>query len=106
MERTGHRSIEGIRSYKRTSSEQQEAVSDILSSSKRPYTAALQQMPQPQLPSRVLSVASSSQVNINTILQRHLQQTLVPFVSVPVQTLPLTSADCNVNSVLYTLALY
>lgn len=30
MERTGHRSIEGIRSSKRTSSEQQENISDIL----------------------------------------------------------------------------
>ena len=44
MERTGHRSIEGIRNYKRTSSEQQQNVSDILSNCKRqcsdivPYT--------------------------------------------------------------------
>ena len=30
MERTGHRSIEGVRSYKRTSVEQQEVLSDIL----------------------------------------------------------------------------
>ena len=35
MERTGHRSIEGIRSYKRTSSKQQEAVSDLLTNPKR-----------------------------------------------------------------------
>ena len=35
MERTGHHSIEGIRSYKRTSSEQQQDVSDILSNCKR-----------------------------------------------------------------------
>ncbi len=34
MERTGHRSIEGVRSYKRTSMEQREAVSDILSNTK------------------------------------------------------------------------
>jgi hypothetical protein len=34
MERTGHRSIEGIRSYKRTSSEQQENISDILNGKK------------------------------------------------------------------------
>ena len=37
MERTGHRSLEGIRSYKRTSDEQREAVSDILSN-KKPCT--------------------------------------------------------------------
>ena len=30
MERTGHRSIEAVRSYKRTSKEQLEKVSDIL----------------------------------------------------------------------------
>ncbi len=34
MERTGHRSIEGIRSYKRTSLEQHENISDILHSKK------------------------------------------------------------------------
>ncbi|XP_064403277.1 zinc finger MYM-type protein 2-like [Halichondria panicea] len=34
MERTGHRSIEGIRSYKRTSSEQQENISDLLNGKK------------------------------------------------------------------------
>ena len=34
MERTGHRSIEGIRSYKRTSREQQENVSDLLNGKK------------------------------------------------------------------------
>ena len=30
MERTGHRSLEGVRSYKRTSDTQREALSDIL----------------------------------------------------------------------------
>ena len=35
MEKTGHHSLEGIRSYKRTSSEQQEAVSDILALKKK-----------------------------------------------------------------------
>ncbi len=41
MERTGHRSTEGIRSYKRTSTEQQVAVSDILNNAtKKPCTAS------------------------------------------------------------------
>ena len=31
MEKTGHRSLEGVRSYKRTNTEQQENISDILS---------------------------------------------------------------------------
>ena len=35
MERAGHRSTDGIRTYKRTSAEQQEAISDILSRSKK-----------------------------------------------------------------------
>ena len=30
MERTGHRSLEGVRSYKRTSEQQRQALSDIL----------------------------------------------------------------------------
>ena len=30
MERTGHRSLEGVRSYKRTSDDQREALSDIM----------------------------------------------------------------------------
>ena len=38
MERTGHHSTEGIRCYKHTTTEQQEAVSDILSNAKRPCT--------------------------------------------------------------------
>ena len=41
MERTGHRSIEAVRSYKRPSTQQQECVSDILSNGygqKRPCT--------------------------------------------------------------------
>ena len=32
MERTGHRNLEGVRSYKRTSDDQREALSDILNS--------------------------------------------------------------------------
>ena len=35
METTGHRSLEGVRSYKRTSDQQKESISDILSLTKR-----------------------------------------------------------------------
>ena len=35
MERTGHRSIEGVRGYKRTSDEQCMALSDILNGSRK-----------------------------------------------------------------------
>ena len=69
MERTGHRSTEGVRSYKRTSSEQQEAVSDILSLRKRPCTE-LQPLP-PLLPHPVPSAApvipGSSTSDINMV---------------------------------------
>ena len=40
MERTGHHSTDGIRTYKRSSAEQQKAISDILSRSKKPKVAA------------------------------------------------------------------
>lgn len=36
MERTGHHSVDGVRSYKRTNQEQQENLSDILSLAKKP----------------------------------------------------------------------
>ena len=39
MERTGHRSIERVRSYKRTSEQQEQCVSDTLSLSNRQKTA-------------------------------------------------------------------
>jgi integrase len=35
MERTGHRSLEGVRSYKRTCDEQRIALSDILNGKKK-----------------------------------------------------------------------
>ena len=36
METTGHQNLDGIRYYKRTSDEQQQVVSDILFSAKKP----------------------------------------------------------------------
>ena len=55
MERTGHRSTEGIRSYKRTSSAQQENVSDILNN-KKPCTEVA--VPECSGPSAELASAS------------------------------------------------
>ena len=40
MERTGHQSTEGVRSYKRTSQQQSEDISDILHCSKRVRTTS------------------------------------------------------------------
>ncbi len=44
MERTGHRSLEGVRSYKRTTSQQQQVLSDILSSNIPERTTNQQQL--------------------------------------------------------------
>lgn len=49
MERTGHRSLEGVRSYKRTSDEQREALSDILNK-------------KPKIISEVVSTPTSSEL--------------------------------------------
>ena len=46
MERTGHRSIDGIRSYKRTSTQQQEALSDILNNRVPKISQPAQSAPQ------------------------------------------------------------
>ena len=62
MERTGHKSLDGVRSYKRTSEDQQAAVSSTLQKSLPAASSKnhLMQMPQsnngtPQSPSAVLS---------------------------------------------------
>ncbi len=41
MERTGHHSTDGIRTYKRSSMQQQEDISDILSLRKKPRVESL-----------------------------------------------------------------
>lgn len=73
MERTGHRSIEGIRSYKRTSNEQQEAVSDILTNPKKACTdvVLLEQMKETVIaqgaliPSELTMSSNSSTANVS-----------------------------------------
>ena len=50
MERTGHRSIEGVRSYKRTSETQREVLSDILNMTKHPKLHDDTTLQQPTLP--------------------------------------------------------
>ena len=72
MERTGHRSVEGVRSYKRTSSEQQKNVSDILQG-KKPRTDLIPvhstELSAPSMPPPPLTMFPSSQMmstsNIN-----------------------------------------
>ena len=60
MERTGHRSLEGVRSYKRTSNVQREALSDILNNpSKRPK------------PTTPFSSSAVSSENAMTVASQH-----------------------------------
>ncbi len=76
MERTGHRSVEAVRSYKRTSNEQQENISDILNNGcpKRPCNAlvplgqnAVVPQPEEMNPCNAL-IAETREVN-NSALQ-------------------------------------
>ena len=65
MERTGHRSLEGVRSYKRTSDTQCQALSDILNCSKKTRTdSSKETCSVPTLPP-VASSTSSIQNNID-----------------------------------------
>ena len=65
MERTGHRSLEGVRSYKRTSDTQCQALSDILNCSKKTRTDSSKEICSvPTLPP-VASSTSSIQNNID-----------------------------------------
>ena len=59
MERTGHHSTDGIRAYKRTSTEQHQTISDILLNTKKPkYNTSLT----PASADSIVSVSSSSLV--------------------------------------------
>ena len=62
MELTGHRSVSGVRSYKCTSGEQEQVVSDILGQSKRckTNTPPLDSLPTPLMSSPSLSTVPQS----------------------------------------------
>ena len=65
MERTGHRSVEGVCSYKRTSDTQCQALSDILNCSKKSRTHSSNEICSvPTLPA-VASSTSSIQITID-----------------------------------------
>ena len=88
MEKTGHSSIEGVCSYKRTSSKQQEAVSDILSNRKRSCTDVqlLRQLPSAQVTSG--SIPSYSALTCQPTFPLLLLTTLALFTFPLVQTSP------------------
>ena len=61
MERTGHRSIEGVRSYKRTSNDQRRALSDILNRLDTTTTLAQEENHKQNHPHGSSSISSSPQ---------------------------------------------
>ena len=69
MERTGHRSLDGVRSYKRTSEEQQVALSDIMNLSapepKRQHVAMGSSQKQLGVAPAQLSIQDCSNFTIN-----------------------------------------
>ena len=103
MERTGHRSVEGVRTYKRTSDEQQVALSDVLNRAKRsrigplalpppntarplamPHSNTAGPLPMPQtLPSPDVCATGPLQANLNTQLQAAVTQQNSSSASIP-----------------------
>lgn len=82
MERTGHSSLEGVRSYKRTSEAQREALSDILNRPKRPRTNNAElalQPPRPVTPTQYISAETQN---------HHLHGLSLPSA---------TFKNCNIN---------
>ena len=87
MERTGHRSIDGVRSYKRTSALQQQVVSDILS---RTSTPAIQ-------PTSDLPVPTSVPIVTGTQTQPPVSTTAVPT--------PVHTTDTNITNSFSTMSM-
>ena len=92
MERTGHCSVEGVRSYKRTSDTQREALSDILNQQKRPRSTSVPS----SVPLQTTSKSSLQPVPVsdNSLVanSQHNQQ-LVSGLSIP----SATFNNCTVN---------
>ena len=64
MERTGHRSIDGVRTYKRTSNEQQVILSDVLNNTKRPRVEEVQLMQSSPRPAPLPHLTSTGQLPV------------------------------------------
>ena len=101
MERTGHRSLEGIRSYKRTSEDQREALSDVLNSGSKKMKLTVT----PQLPSAlpVQQSKTSTQEESDQLMQLqpmtqhiHSSQSLAMNI-LPPQSFNFTSCSVNIN---------
>lgn len=65
MERTGHHSVDGVRSYKRTNQEQQENLSDILSLAKKPRNGLSLVQP-------IQNISNSQQLSVQPDKLQHM----------------------------------
>ena len=74
MEVTGHRSLEGVRNYKRTTSQQKEVLSDILNSTKNVATSASAPQMQNQLQISAKSLSPpKNQLQISATQNQQIQ---------------------------------
>ena len=89
MERIGHRSLEGVRSYKHTSGSQKEAVSDLLNAKPAEHTAQAlnralattthtQQIVNESLIQFNTATNNHSQVNVHNLTFCHQHSTFIP----------------------------
>ena len=72
MEKTGHTSLEGVRSYKRTSMEQQENMSDILSLNKKQAVQVTEEERLSVLAVTTSCFLSNQQLTIDHDLLKHM----------------------------------
>ena len=88
MERTGHRSTDGIRSYKRTSEEQQEQISDILNNPS---------LNSPLRPEELNICSSSSAAQLHVSSQPVVTNTIEPNTcsSLSAAPLPVVLNSCS-----------
>ena len=77
MEKTGHYSLEGVRSYKRTSSEQQESLTDILSLTKKPYLISAENKVTKDVCSELVQPRTSSSAAVQNLQQSNSQNIML-----------------------------
>ena len=97
MERTGHRSIEGVRSYKRTSDDQREVLFDILNSgSKELKLSVIPQSPSNSLGQRSLTESDDRHKQLQPMTQ-HLYTSQSLAMNIYHQTFTFNSCSVNIN---------
>ena len=92
METTGHRSTEGVRTYKRTSVTQRETVSDILSCTKKPCIERT--LPEPQSPELTPVQEQSPALELSNSASASIPKSFY-FQSCSSITINLNSNTCN-----------